>query len=314
MYAHLFYTKVTDGTNVVSLKDILYVDNNQLKVKDGYVNQRTGQPINMDYLMRTQLAYRSVLQYVQGKVSEKTMLNTTTIGSAAMYFKGWLIPMLRRRFGAKVPNYMIGEDLEGYWRTSLKIFIGLIKEGRDHWSVLTPVEKQNFLTTVKEIGMMMFTSFIISVLFGFDIDDEDKYDKLKEKGWLYNTALRITLQAKGETESLSPMIGYLPGIGKLTIEGDFIPPVLSEGKNLIQNPFIMVNFLGNYIKFGNNLFKLLAGDEKAYYDRNIPIYNIEKGDTKAGHYLDKILGINGLVYSLENPEGRVMSYLSVLRR
>lgn len=314
LYAHLFYTKVTNGTNVVSLKDILYVEDNQLKVKDGYINERTGQPINMDYLMRTQLAYRSVLQYVQGKVTEKTMLTTTTIGSAAMYFKGWLIPMLRRRFGAKVPNYMIGEDLEGYWRTSLKIFIGLIKEGRDHWSVLTPVEKQNFLTTIKEIGMMMLTSFIISALFGFDIDDEDKYDKLKEKGWLYNTALRIVLQAKGETESLSPMIGHLPGIGKLTIEGDFIPPVLSEGKNLIQNPFIMVNFLGNYIKFGNNLYKLLSGDEKAYYDRNIPIYNIEKGDSKAGHYLDKILGINGLAYSLENPEGRVMSYISVLRK
>ena len=146
LYGHLYHVKVKKGDEIKDLYSILKYDGT-LTVEEGWEDYRTGRPIDEDYLIDTKLAHKTAAEYVQGKVADKTLLGTYTIGQAILYFKNWLIPMIRRRFDSQKENYMIGEDIEGYWRTfgrlNLMMMRDLIKDGKMYWHTFSPEEKRN---------------------------------------------------------------------------------------------------------------------------------------------------------------------------
>lgn len=321
LFSHLYYKDVVNEKGEKKkLYDVLYYDGG-VKVMPGYYEDlgfgQRGREINEEFLMRTKQKFRSVLEYTQGKITNKTLLSTYTIGQAALYFKGWLIPMLRRRFDTRKANYALESDIEGYWITFYKMSYGMImnilRDGELYWNTYTPMEKANYIAAVKEIGVMFASMLIISLLFGFDIDDEDKFKKLKNNSYLENTALLIALQTKGETESLAGFPGFF------TTEGQMTPPVITEGWRIVKNPWIGLSMIENTRKVVDATY-LLALDNmgidspEAYYDRNMPAFNIDKGDAKAKHYLFKTLQIDDLLYFANNPEGKVQSYISNIRR
>jgi len=305
LYAHLYHVDVERNGQRKKLIDIL-VGNEKLDVQEGWTDVRTGKPIDIDYLMNIKTAYRSVQEYVQGRISDKTLLSTTTLGSTALYFRNWLIPMLRRRFGRKTPNFMLGETPEGYWVTTFNLLKDYITQGMTAWHTLTLEEQKNVYTSLREFMVALASSIVIAFVFGFDVDDEDKFEKIKEKSWAFNTLLLLALQTKGETDSLSP----IPFSG---VEREFLPPILSEGKNIIQNPFYVFKIFNNYIKLINATLDVLVDADGAYYENNYPAYNIEAGDLKLGHYLKRILPWDRAEY-LMNPEGKIQSYISAISR
>ena len=147
---------------IKELFDILTVVDGRLTPKKGFVDLQTGQEINADYLLNDKLAYSTVSEYVQGKVSAKTYLSTLTIGQALLYFKNWLIPMLRRRFDwNKQANYMVGDDLEGYWivwgRLSINMLRDILRTHKANWNSYTPREQREYIVALKEIGVMFST-------------------------------------------------------------------------------------------------------------------------------------------------------------
>ena len=287
-----------------------------LEVEPGWVNARTGRPIDYAYLQDLKLAFHSVQEYVQGKMSDPVLINAYTIGSAMMYFKNWLVPMLRRRFDPKLrQNYVLGEDVQGYWVQGIKIIYtllhGFIKHQVNYWPTMSQQEKSAALALSREVMVMMVSSLVISILFGFDADDEDKYDKLKNNSYAKNLALLIALQAKSETESLSLSPFF-------TVEKRIIPPVITEATKFIKNPFIWIGVIDDFAKMVN----ALRGDDP-YYDQDMPAYNIEEGDYKPAHYLRKVSQWNDLIYTMGdplitgkpvNPEGKIQVFINNIKR
>ncbi len=310
LYGHLYHVKVEKNGETKTLYDILKVSEGSMNVEEGWKVKGRDRIVNMNYLLETNTAFISVQEYMQGKAFDKTKLATYTLGQAVLYFKSWLIPMLRRRFDKSRPNYMVNEDVEGYWRTFLRLTIKIsqdfFKEGKTYWATYTEEEKRNYLATCKEIGVMFASLLVLSLVFGFDADDPDKFKKLQDNGYFENVALLIALQTKNETESLSLM-------PFLNIEQGFVPPVLTEGAKFKDKPFIGMAIIDDTWKLMNATFDLAMQNDNAYYDKNMPAFNIDKGDTKAGHYFLKISQIDDLI-NLSNPEGKIQQVISNLKR
>jgi len=310
LYGHLYHVKVKKGDEIKDLHSILRFDGT-LKAEEGWVDYKTGRPVDEDYLIDTKLAFKTAAEYVQGKIADKTLLGTYTIGQALLYFKNWLIPMIRRRFDSKKENYMIGEDIEGYWKTFLRLNLtmmrDLMRDGKMYWHTFTPEEKRNYITTLNEVAFVVISSLLIGLVYGFDADDPDKYKKLKENSYAENLTLLIALQAKAETEMLTVMPFW-------NVESQVIPPVLTELPKIIMNPTIGFSIVNDLWKTINAGYGQITGDESAYYDRNMPAYNIEKGDSKFIHYGMKVFQIDNIVYSLDNPEGKLQTMIGMMKR
>lgn len=310
MYARLYHVQVkNDKGEQKSLYDIITSDE-VMRVEPGWKDVKTGRTIDMDYMMDTRLAYKTVVEYVQGRVSNKTFLSTTTIGQAVLYFKNWLIPMLRRRFDKKRANYMMGEDFEGYWNVFFKSSLNLLRDilttGRANWHAMTPREQREYITAVKEIGVMMATLAILSLVFGFEADDPDKFKKLKKNSFAENYAILMIIQAKNETEALSAMPFF-------NLEESFVPPVLTEGVKWLESPTIGLSIIDNTWKLTNSLYDLVTGSPDAYYQRNMPQFDIEKGDTKFFRHLLKITQFDDILIN-EDPEQKIRSVISNIKR
>ena len=310
LYGHLYHVKVkNEKGEQKTLYDILEFKDGKIRPKEGWVTLKGERVVDDQYLLDTKLAYKTAAEYIQGKVVDKTALTQTTIGQALSYFKNWLLPMLRRRYDKKRENYMIGENLEGYWRTSLRLTLimtrDFLRDGKLYWNTFTPEEKRNFITTAQEIGFMMVSLALLSLAFGFDADDPDKFKKLKDNSYAKNLALLIVLGAKNETESLS----FMPFFN---IEQQVVPPILTEGSKWVKNPTIGFAIIDNTWKTANYTYDLLAGSESAYYKQNMPQYGIEKGDTKAMHYLLKIAQIDDVINQV-NPERKIQSMISMMK-
>lgn len=311
LFGHLYHKKVKNQEGEIKeLFDILTVVNGRLTPKEGFVDLQTGQKINDDYLLNDKLAYSTVSEYVQGKVSAKTYLSTLTIGQALEYFKRWLLPMLRRRFDSKKANYMVGDDLEGYWRVWARLSLNMLRDilttHRANWNSYTPREQREYIVALKEIGVMFSTLMILSLIFGFDADDPDKFKKLKNNSMMENYALLLLIQTKNETEALSAM----PFINT---ETSFIPPLLTEGTKFLTNPTIGLAIIDNTWKTLNYSYELLIGSETAYYDKNMPQFGIEKGDSKAWRYMSKVIQYDEIL-NADDPDQKIRTVIGNMKR
>ena len=316
LYSHLFHKEVRKGTERKTLYDIIVIKDGRMTIEDGWTDS-TGRPIDEEYLIRMKTMLKSILEYIQGKVGSQIKLNTTTIGAAVTFFKGWLIPNIRKRYDKKRANYVLDRDVEGYWRTFYRLSIQMIKNfknyGELNWATFTEEERAAYRTTAKEMLIMAMTTLLITVIFGFDIDDEDKYKKLKEKSFLEQVALLVALQTKLETESLSAFPLFTTESTKDTFYLG-ISPILSEAPKFLTNPVFGMSMLNDATDMFKYSFKLLANTEDAYYDRDYPMYNVEEGEAKAIHNLKKILQFDDLLYTWTNPEGRLQMYINMIKR
>lgn len=305
LYAHLFHKKVKKGNQVKSLYDILKAENGILSAEEGWVDSYSGRAIDENYLLDKKKTFMSLLENINGKVSQKTYLATTTIGQSLLYFKNWLIPMVRRRFDSKRENYALEEDVEGYWRTFFRLLKSIFIEKKNSYNSMSLEEQRNVVAALKEIAAIIAMSLIISLVFGFDYDDKDKMKKLKERSYLFNVALLTVLQAQAETESLSPfMWGNVGNKGS----GVGMPPILMEGWKVVEKPFIGFQPLTNAFKAAEGWLTL------EQYERDMPNFNIVEDEYKGWHYTQKMLQIDDLRYSVENPTGKINNFLNALKR
>ena len=314
LYSHLYYTKVQKGNEVKTLYDI--ITNNPFEtdnwVQDGWVDAVTKQPIDKEYLSKTILAFKSVQEYIQGKLNSNIKLSQSTIGSALLYFKSWLIPSLRRRFDTKKANFAIGEDIEGYYRSFGKFIYNFFTEYnlnlKDSWDGMTPEEQRNVKATLKEITILIAGLIIINVLLGFDFDDDDKYTNLKYNNYFHNIAILLTMQSIYETTTLSP-------IPLANLENKFVPSILTETIKFYERPFIGNAVLKDFYNLTEYTLSYLVDpdNEDNYYKANIPAYNIKKNQLKLNRYFKKVTKLDNFEYLL-NPEGKIKSYLNLAAR
>lgn len=297
LYSHLFSQDVMINGEKKKLYDAFTTINGVLAIKPNTTIE--GQPLTLEYLQDLKLRFKMMLESVQGKQWNQTLAQRFTVWQSIEFFKKFFITMFRRRFFFKRDNIVLGE-MEGMYITTFKWMVRLFQgflDGTNYNQAMTPAEKRNLVAARDEMLLAIATLFIITYLFGFDDDDKDKYKKLKDNSWLENMALLIAINTKRETDSLVP----LPFI---TIQNSIYPPVLNETYNFITSPFVGFTVIQEGRKMLDSLLMLATGDDKAYYDRNMPAYLIEEGDSKFEHYLWKVIQLDNFLYQ-QSPEAKI---------
>jgi hypothetical protein len=229
-------------------------------------------------------------------------------------FKRWFIRMFLNRFqfrgSWRDPRYRfdaaVGDTVMGYHVESLRYLIRSIKGGSDYMKSISDSEKTALMKSLIDGASWLLLAMSVSMIFGFDGDDPDKFEKLRNKsgplpfpgtpetemdfnfmGWLSNHSLLMAMGLKQEQEQ------WLNG-------GQYLEMIKLDS-------VAMTNTFANYSKIGGGLLThamhSLFGtdDSKAYFDqREGPYVWMQEGGTdnwiegnKAITYLSRSLGATG---------------------
>lgn len=192
------------------------------------------------------------------------------------------------------------EDVQmGYYITFLKMFKETVTQLGKNLPYMTKEEKGAALKVLTEMGALMIASALMALLFGWDPDDEDRFEKLRQKsgalpfpltaedpnrpfdgfGFLENHALYLLMNIRAENEQLLP----LPGFGMDDYSG------MLDMQSIAFKPTIQ-----NYIKIIDDMVNIIQGDEAAYYQRQVGPYEWQQeGGAKIWAHLATILGMSG---------------------
>ena len=192
--------------------------------------------------------------------------------------------------GGEVWDWDLDETTRGKYITFIKQMNNLIRDGRNYWPIMTEDEKIAFKEIVFE-GMSIFLMGIaVSLLFGFDDDDEDRFQKLKDReakygkaGWIANHMLYQLVMVRKENSTMIP----LPGLGA----GEWLD--FTKTTTIAMGPTLDL-----YVTILKDLGYILTGSDKAIYKQDVGAYKWQKeGNYKLWNHLGSIFGLSGKNYS-----------------
>lgn len=206
----------------------------------------------------------------------------------------------RGRFWDPTERYdvAIGDTDMGYYMRALVAVKRNMLNIRNGAMYLQEEEKQAVFKVLAESLHILLNAILIRMLFGFDMDDDDKYEKLRNRsgpmqglmvdddnpafhfdGFMANHALLILLKTKSNAESWIP----LPGAGL----DDYVQKL--ELKSAVYGTTFEA-----YFKILNMLIPTLKDEPVAFYKRDIGPYSFQKeGGSKLANYFFKSIGITG---------------------
>ena len=227
------------------------------------------------------------------------------------FMRKWFIPMFTNRVGASVEiedgkwwkpkfqkryDWMTGKNTIGFY---VNAFVGLkelIKSKGKYWAYMPQDQKADLMRTLTESLFIIAIALVTSMLFGYDPDDPDRFEKMRERsgawgtdefktwGFIQNHTLLLLLGAQAETSAFLPlptMFGVNLGIDDYIKMGSTTTSAFGNTVSL-------------YAKILEDIFRMVALNEKAYYSRDEGEYFWQKqGAPKIiGHAL-KTVGITG---------------------
>lgn len=225
-------------------------------------------------------------------------------GQRYLVFK--MFSFLRRFFTTMVTNRLafsrhnpgVMDERTGFYIEAVRAFVRGIQSNGKYFQNLAPSEKAAFRKLFAEIGIVLLADFLISVVFGWDPDDDDKYEKLRAKsgdmplpgvaedeyafqwgGWFSNHALFQLMQIEAQTQMWMPLPGW--GLKDYTA-------ILS------MEPASVAPTVDLYGKIFDDITNYLTGNDKAYYQRSVGPYTWQqKEELKLWNHLGSIGGFRG---------------------
>ena len=192
----------------------------------------------------------------------------------------------RENFGGDVYDWNLNTTTKGYYISAAQSIFKLIKSvGRD-WPLLTTEEKKALARTTAEGAMIALTAIAIAFLFGYDKDDEDRFEKLRQReeeygiaGIFANHLLYQTMAVKSENEAFFPVLGF------------------DDMMSMVQNTSIAFGTVRNMMRISADLWHIMTGDDAALYKSDVgPYFWQEEGDYKLWNHLAAIYGVKGKNY------------------
>jgi LysM repeat protein len=227
------------------------------------------------------------------------------------FMRKWFIPMLTNRFGASVEvedgkwwkpkfqkryDWMTGKTTRGFYLNAFMSMSELIKSKGKYWAYMPEDQKRDLMRTLTESLFVITAALLSSMLFGYDPDDEDRFKKMRERsgafgtddfktwGFMQNHMLLLLLGVQAETSAFIP----LPTIAGVNLGADDYLKMVSTTTSAFGNT------VGLYAKMFEDVFKLMAGNDKAYYTRKEGEYWWQQeGVPKIYGRLLKSVGITG---------------------
>ena len=290
---------------------------NAWEVVDGQIQLKSGIDKKWD---KGGAAYNNFIRNLHGVVNnlngayasfDSPNANRYLLFRFIAYMKTYFTRMFMNRFqfrydkGMILPRYdaNLNDISMGYYVEFLNGIKKLLTSYKGNVNLMTPNEITAMKKTVTEVGMLLLISeLIVAFLFDFDPDDEDKYEKLRQKsgpfpglfvaddehpfkapGWLSNHMLNLALQVRAENDSFIPY----PRWG------------LQDYGNLLNMESVSLQAtLDMYIKLFTGITDYadykLTGDQTALYKREVgPYYWQQEGGVKILNYAAKTLSLSG---------------------
>jgi hypothetical protein len=148
---------------------------------------------------------------------------------------------------------------------------------------MSPKERKAFGKMLADLGHMIVLYFAISMIFGYDDEDPDRFAKLRAQeqsgpaGWLGVHLLSLSIATAQENESFTPLMGF--GLD------DYVK--MTNMSSVAMGPTIET-----YSRLLTDIWNI--GDDKSYYQKDVGPYAWQKeGSFKFWNHLGRITGLNG---------------------
>jgi hypothetical protein len=260
---------------------------------------------------RAQKAVWSEVRRTQGRYADwdKAQAESDFKGRLLLYFRKYLEPAIKNRFGDRSTSYEAGLETVGFYRAFLRaIQIYNAKElifaifGAKNTGVSEMYQQKSQMAAREfAVGAALY---ILGRLIVGAMPDDDEDDSSVSKIVTYNL-LSIYSKVDMETRSLIPLLvvgdfkNYIDNLSSFTNAGRDVGRIFQ----LLEHGGFLVaaQFVDNESEFGELINK------SAYYQRNTKLF--EKGDAKV---LKDLMAFTGYmnVYELFYPEERVKNFKS----
>ena len=225
------------------------------------------------------------------------------------FMRKWFTPMFVNRFGMDTSkenfggaryDWALGKPVKGYYVSAFQTITRLIKSKGAEYNFLTDEEKSDFKRMSAEGLIVITTSLLASMLFGYEDGDPDKWKKVQERsgpinseefdtyGFLVNHALLLLLGLQAETGAFIP----LP---KLTVAGQSLNLGADDyAKLLTSTTTAFGNTLLTYTEILGDILNFITFNEGARYSRDAgPYWYQKEGELKIYKRALTILGFSG---------------------
>jgi hypothetical protein len=260
----LYHVKVEQTLDNGEVKTIKYVDafeldetTKTLKLKKGIDSKYD---VNGEEFNKVKLAAQEHNNFAQGVYAkfDKTRVERTVMGAMSVRMKKFFVKMAINRFAVEErTNIATGRVDSGFYIKSMKVFNRLRKSGFRDLAYLQADEKKAVLQFLIDLlkGYVLYELILLGLVLGFDFDDEDKYDKMKERsgalptpftseedsenfkagGWILNNLTLLLLNTHEEitffNPTSTPVYATLSNWGPIT-ESSAIVSALSIVKDI----------------------------------------------------------------------------------
>jgi LysM repeat protein len=214
-----------------------------------------------------------------------------------MFLNRFQMDTSKQNFGGDTYDFNLGTLTKGYYIAGLQYMYKTLKSRGKYLAMATPEEKASLRKMLSEGVMLAMLGLSVGLIFGYDEDDEDRFEKLRKRqkewgalGYMSNHLLLQILAVKSENELFVPFVGF----------DDFAN--LLDQTSLATGPVI-----GNSIKILQDLYMIATGDDGAIYKQDVgPYWWQEEGDYKLWNHIGGVFGVKGKnydpVYALKSRE------------
>lgn len=236
------------------------------------------------------------------------------------FMRKWFTPMFMNRFGydsktlewtrgGERYDWATGSYGKGFYITSFQVMLKVLKSKFRDASYL---EKEEQVALRKMAGEGLFTiglSMLALMLFGFDPDDDEKWNKLKAKsgalnqdtfntyGFLSNHMLLLLLGVQAESSAFVP----LPAIKGINMGADDYAKLITQTSSAWYNTIVL------YIDIMGDVLDFVTFSEMERYKRDAGTQDWkQEGELKIWNKLRKVVGRSG---GTDDPEQVIKNIL-----
>lgn len=290
----------TEGQTLSGIAKTYNITEEQLKKRSGIssVSELTpGQEItvgNATEFKRMKLLIQGVSKKVTGNLdrfdtphAEKYLLYRAFTFykrfATGMFLDKYQMDTTKGNRGGYVYNWDTMTLEKGYYPEAFQNILQLTKSLMKDWPLMTDAEKVAMKRVIAE-GLLMFLLAMVvgSWIFGYDPEDEDRFDKMKERnktwgGYFGNHLMYLLVMTRMENEAFIPFIGFKDW--------------LSYGRS---TTIATTNTVELYIKIMEDLWQMSTGNPDAVYSQDVgPYVWQEEGRYKLWNHIGSMYGIKG---------------------
>jgi hypothetical protein len=272
----------------------------ELKAKNKYTELEAGNEITIaksSKFKSFQLKVQGVGKRLNGLMSEMDSPQAEKYLGYRLFtfYKKFATGMFLNRFQADmtegnkwgyVYDYQLNEFHKGYYITAAQSVVKLLTNAREYYPLMSTEEKQSIQKVVTEVVGVLAMTLALSLIFGYDPDDKERFAKLKARqaegihGWMANHMLYQLMMVRTENEIFIPIAGFDEWAQ------------FYDSTSIAFGPTINL-----YIKIMKDIIYMGFGDDRAIYKQDAGPYAWqEEGRYKLWNHLASLYGIKGKTY------------------